>query len=121
MARFRKFVAIILLTIAVYYMPQYMFGTRIGDVSALSHREVYYRAVKGAAQMQQQFTILPLAACDANAHTDVGAGDSAGTDTIGKESSESPLLLPSMRLLDHGHFVNYGGECAAETISCTWD
>lgn len=81
---------------------QYLFGTRIGDVGALSNRQVYDRAVRGAAEVQQLFTVLPVAPCPGPP----GAG--AGVDSMGN-SNTGPLFLPSMRLLDHGHFVNYGG------------
>lgn len=97
------------MTLQINCTSQYMFGTRIGDVSAMSHSQVYQRAVRGAAEMQQQFTVLPLAPCDADAdvHSEAETG-AAMWD--GAAAGGSLLLLPSMRLLDHGHFVNYGGE-----------
>lgn len=80
---------------------QYIFGTRIGDVSALSNQQVYDRAVAGAAQVQLQFTALPLAPALALA---------LAPPQDHQQEQQQQTLLPTMRLLDHGHFVNYGGK-----------
>jgi len=59
---------------------QHVFGTGIGDVSSLSHKEVFERANSDIVAVQERYTALPVGA------------------------------FASMNMLDHGHLVNYGGK-----------
>ena len=77
-----------------------MFGTAIGDISSLSPVKVYEKALRGAAEVQEGFTVLPLAPACVNISSALNNGGS----NSGPRSS--------MNLLDHGHFVNYGGKFA---------
>lgn len=86
----------------------------MGDVSALSAEQVYERAVHGVAQVQQKFTVLPLAPAPAPAEEE---GLDSHSHSSRKASSSSKVdggkgwgyARSSMNLLDNGHLVNYGG------------
>eukprot|EP01034_Spumella_vulgaris_P025754 gene25754-32243_t len=68
---------------------QYLFGTGIGDLSSLTGEEVFARAVSGLADLQREYTVLPL---------------------LTKKGPDGQLSeVPSMNLLNHSHFVSYGG------------
>ena len=69
---------------------QYLFGTAIGDLSSLSGEEVYQRVLSGLADLQRELTVLPLL---------------TRTGPDGQERE-----VPSMNLLNHSHFVSYGGD-----------
>lgn len=66
----------------------------MGDVSNLSSQQCYEKAVNGVLQMQQSYTVLPVA-------------PPAASDML---SSTSASSLPLLNLLTHGHLVNYGGK-----------
>ena len=88
-----------------------MFGSALGDVSALSPGQVYARAVQGVLSLQQQYTVLPFAP----AHLSDGTSNRDESDNSGDASrgggplQQSPPL-PLMNLLHHGHLVSYGGK-----------
>ena len=65
-----------------------MFGPEIGDVSDLTPTETYHHAVEGIVDLQTRLTDLPLGRI---------------SDVIGSKCH------PSMSMLSHSHFVNYGG------------
>ena len=65
-----------------------MFGPEIGDVSDLTPTETYHHAVEGIVDLQTRLTDLPLGRI---------------SDVIGSKCH------PSMSILSHSHFVNYGG------------
>lgn len=70
---------ILSLIVFIFCSFQYVFGTGIGDVSSLSHKDIFERANLGIRDVQEKYTALP------------------------------PGQLSSMNLLNHGHLVNYGG------------
>ena len=65
-----------------------MFGPEIGDVSDLTPTETYHHAVEGIVDLQTRLTDLPLGRI---------------SDVVGSKCH------PSMSMLSHSHFVNYGG------------
>lgn len=117
----RLFLSDLLVDLIVLRLAQYLFGTAIGDVSALTPPQVFERAVRGIADVQSQYTVLPLARALASS-SDSG-GTSSGQGAGGKvllggipETAGSALaqggyqVLSAMNMLDHGHLVNYGGK-----------
>jgi hypothetical protein len=98
----------------LFMCAQYLFGTGIGDVSQLSPAQVYERAVRGIAAVQERYTALPLAPAEpsrtgagASSSVNASSGTSAGALVI---ASGSDYARSSMGILDHGHLVNYGGK-----------
>jgi hypothetical protein len=101
-------------TVTLFVCAQYLFGTGIGDVSQLSPPQVYERAVRGIAAVQERYTALPLAPAELNS-TGAGAcnsaGASSGTRASGLDTHSGwDYARSSMGILDHGHLVNYGGK-----------
>lgn len=71
---------------------QFIFGPEIGNISHLSPEDIYYVAVEGITKIQMKLTDLPL-----------GENSQIG------ENPHRGKFYPSMSVLSHSHFVNYGG------------
>jgi hypothetical protein len=82
---------------------QCVFGTSMGDLSGLSEKQVYRRALDRVAATQQQYTVLPLALTP-DPDLDLDLDRDLDLDLF---LSGTPL--PLMNLLQHGHFINYAG------------
>jgi hypothetical protein len=99
---------------------QYLFGTAIGDVSSLSPAQVFERAVRGIADVQAQYTVLPLAHALSSDSAGSGRGGAeagrrggiVGAAAVAAAEGEGFQTLSAMNMLDHGHLVNYGGNGA---------
>ena len=71
------------------FIPQHVFGPDIGDVSNMTAKETYDHSLRGIVNLQRKLTDLPV-------------GRILNDDSDGYH--------PSMAVLSHSHFVNYGGE-----------
>ena len=60
----------------------------------LTNAAVYRKALQDVVKVQQQFTELPIAPSVTNDHS---------------VETAAAVDLPVMNLLNHGHFINYGG------------
>lgn len=72
------------------FADQFVFGSQIGDISALSDVGAFHAASSGIAQVQREFTVLPVASSI-------------------KPGSNQYTHQPYMYMLSHSHFVTYGG------------
>ena len=73
-------------------------------MSGLSPQQVFQRALGGIAQVQRQFTVLPLCPAEfVQENTELSA-------LLQSTEGEGGGGLSMMNMLDHGHLVNYGGE-----------
>jgi hypothetical protein len=116
----RLFLSDPLVDFCVLPLAQYLFGTAIGDVSSLTPAQVFERAVRGIADVQNQYTVLPLARAltSSSDSSSSGGGQGAGgrvllggiPGTAGSALGQGGFqTLSAMNMLDHGHLVNYGG------------
>ncbi len=89
---------------------QFLFGSGIGDVSALSNVETYRRILAGLVEVQREFTVLPLTQLSAGEMRKFcGEEPSLLTELLEGMDDGETVTLPSMNILNHTHFVNYGG------------
>lgn len=98
-----------MVTTTLFVVIQYLFGSSLGDLSGLTAREVYDKLLSGLAQVQQEYTVLPLARVRPSEVRDGAQSSSDKSKRRGSCEDEGMVTLPSMNLLNHTHFVSYGG------------
>ena len=67
-------------------------------MSKLTPKETYHHAITGIVDLQSRLTDLPIGAVKLKNYNE-------------KNGEFVSTYHPSMSVLSHSHFVNYGGEC----------
>ncbi len=75
----------------------------------LSAKDLFFCALDGVNEIQDELTCLPLARTEDLLEVANDFNETTGTGALKREICKVLSHTPSMHILNHGHFVNYGG------------
>ncbi len=71
--------------------------------------ELFIRVLDGIARVQSDLTVIPLGATKDLLEVSSDYDEITKTGELKEKICKQLNVVPSMNVLNHGHFVNYGG------------